>query len=147
MAKKVGLSDLYEFLYAATSEVVHFNVRIALRSGWGAQKGEFSFSPSNFSMYYQHFARTYSAYLLLRFCRTFRSALTLSSAFMNAIDSVEVVLESEIRWPEIVTFEEMNVPQNDNIILRALLVVKQDERVQKLRSKHKRKRLKRRATS
>jgi Family of unknown function (DUF5677) len=35
MAARVNLKQFYEFIYAATSELVHFNVRIALRSGWG----------------------------------------------------------------------------------------------------------------
>ena len=136
MAKQVGFSNLYEFLYAATSEIVHFNVRISLRSGWGAGNKEFSFSPSNFSRYYQRFARTYSSYLLFTYCRTFGPALKLSPDFMNSIDAIEVLIQSEMRWPEIVTFEEMNIPPNDNIILEAILAMKQNELVEKLRSKH-----------
>ena len=140
MARKVGLTELYEFLYAATSEIVHFNVRIGLRSGWGnSEKPEFNFSAANFSPYYLMFARTYSLYLLVRFSRTFRKTLTLSPGFMNMIDEVEVHLENQIRWPEIVTFEEMNVKLNENIIFRALSVVMRQERVEALRQKHRRK--------
>jgi len=133
---KVGLSELYEYLYAATSEIVHFNVRIALRSGWGSGKNEFTFSPSNFAVFYGQFSRVYAAYIWFSFCRTFRSALRLSPDFMHTVDAVELAIESIIRWPELVTFEEMNVPLNDNIILRALLTVKQNERIEKLKKKH-----------
>ena len=56
------------------------------------------------------------------------------------IDEVEVHIESQIRWPEIVTFEEMNVKLDENIILRALSVAMQQERVEALRQKHRRKR-------
>ncbi|MGO4213826.1 DUF5677 domain-containing protein, partial [Terriglobus sp. YAF25] len=136
MAKKVMLSELYEYLYAATSEIVHFNVRIALRSGWGTGKNEFSFSPSNFAKFYGQFSRVYAAYIWINFCRVFRSALRLSSEFMYAVDAVELAIEGVNRWPELVTYEEMNLPQNDNIILRALLAVQQGERVEKLRKKH-----------
>jgi hypothetical protein len=137
MAKKVGLTALYDFLYAATSEIVHFNVRISLRSGWGdSSKPEFSFSPANFSRYYLMFTRIYSAFLLVQFCRAFRVMLKLSPSFMTAIDEIELSIESQIRWPEILTFEEMNVRHNENIILLALSAVMQEERVQKLRKKH-----------
>jgi hypothetical protein len=136
MAIKVGLSELYEYLYAATSEIVHFNVRIALRSGWGSGKNEFTFSPSNFAKFYGQFSRVYAALIWFSFCRAFRSALQLSPEFMHTVNAVELAVEGVNRWPELVTFEEMNVPQNDNIILRALLVMKQGERVEKLRQKH-----------
>jgi hypothetical protein len=136
MAVKVGLSELYEYLYAATSEIVHFNVRIALRSGWGSGTNEFSFSPSNFAKFYAQFGRIYAAYVWFRFCRVFRSTLQLSREFMNVVDSVELAIESVNRWPELVTFEEMNVPQNEGIILRAFLAMKHGERVERLRQKH-----------
>ena len=87
MAIKVGLSDLYEYLYAATSEIVHFNVRIALRSGWGSGKNEFTFSPSNFAKFYSQFSRVYAALIWFRFCRIFRSALKLSPEFMLKVDA------------------------------------------------------------
>ena len=134
MARKVGLTELYEFLYAATSEIVHFNVRIGLRSGWGnSEKPQFNFSAANFSPYSLMFARTYILYLLVRFSRMFRKVLSLSADFMSMIDEVEVHIESQIRWPEIVTFEEMNVKLDENIILRALSVAMQQERVEALR--------------
>ena len=132
MAIKVGLSELYEYLYAATSEIVHFNVRIALRSGWGSGDKEFTFSPSNFAGFYGQFSRVYASLIWFTFCRVFRSGLQLSPEFMQAVDAVELAVESVTRWPELVTFEE----QNDSIILRALLAVKQDERVEKLKQKH-----------
>jgi hypothetical protein len=148
MAMKVGLTPLYEFLYAATSEIVHFNVRIALRSGWGdLSKLEFRFSPANFSRYYILFARTYSAFLLVQFCRAFRTMLKLSPSFMDAIDeielSIELSIESQLRWPEILTFEEMNIQHNENIILQAAFAVMQEERVQTLRKKHEQRRKRR----
>ena len=136
MATKVGLSELYEYLYAGTSEIVHFNVRISLRSGWGNGNNEFSFSPSHFAKFYGQFSRVYAAFLWFSFCRVFRSTLNLSPAFMHTVDAVELAIESIDRWPELVTFEEMNKPQNDNIILRAFLAVKQRERVESLRQKH-----------
>jgi Family of unknown function (DUF5677) len=136
MAVKVGLSEFYEYLYAATSEIVHFNVRIASRSGWGSGKNEFNLSPSNFAKFYAQFDRIYAAYVWFSFCREFRSALQLSPEFMNVVDSVEQAFESVYRWPELVKFEAMNVPQNEDIILRAILEMKQRESIEKLREKH-----------
>ncbi|MGH9486692.1 MAG: DUF5677 domain-containing protein [Terriglobales bacterium] len=138
MAATVGLSEMYEYLYAATSELVHFNVRISLRSGWG-NDGEFSFSPANFAKFYTEFSKTYAAYVWIGFCRVFRSAIGLSPGFMDVVDGVELAVESVYRWPELVTFEEMNVPQGNrqgNLIFRACLFMMQDERVKELCGRH-----------
>ncbi|MGH9687235.1 MAG: DUF5677 domain-containing protein [Candidatus Acidiferrales bacterium] len=137
MARKVKLTALYDFLYAATSEIVHFNVRIALRSGWGG-KESWRFSPSHMSRYYVMFGRCYGVYLFVKFSRAFARSLALSAKFMQSVNKLEVWLESQLRWPEIVTFEEMNQPHPGNIILYATLQLLHRDRVQKLELRHRR---------
>lgn len=137
MARNVDLGELYEFLYAATSEIVHFNVRIALRSGWGDLTSQaWKFSSSNFSRYYLAFAKYYGIYVLIQFSRTFGKVLSLSKGFRTSVNALELWLQFQFRWPEIVTFEEMNQPLPDNIILQALLHMKHKERVKALEKRH-----------
>ena len=135
MARRVGLSTLYHFLYAATSEIVHFNVRIALRSGWGG-KDRWRFSSSHLSTYYFMFGRCYSVYIFIKLSRTFAVNLKLSTRFMKSVDNLELWLESQFRWPEIVTFEETNQSPRENVILYAVLQVLQESRVKKLQLRH-----------
>lgn len=136
MAAAAHLSELYEYLYAATSECVHFNVRVSLRFGWGdPATGLFSFSPANFAEFYSEFTRVYAAYVWVEFCRAFRSSLGLSEELMDAAGEIELSLESVRRWPELVTFEEMNVPQNRNIVLQGLLEMLRSDRVERLRKR------------
>lgn len=130
MAKRVNLGQFYEFIYAVTSEIVHFSVRIALRSGWGDAPKQVIFSTKNFSRYYLEFSQFYSLYLLTKFCRTFRKDLNFSDAFMNVIKEMREILDERLRWPEAVTYEEMNQP-NPNELIRAVLLVAHREKVKR----------------
>lgn len=138
MAIKVNLRWLYDFIYSSTSEVVHFSPRIALRSGWGTcllpahHPGEHFprsgvFSTKNFCLYYLDFNRTYGLYLFLRFALSFRKDLELSDSFIGRIKKMQALLDGELRWPESVTFEEMN-QKDPGPILRAVLKVDHEER-------------------
>jgi len=138
MARQVNLGQFYEFIYAVTSEIVHFSVRIALRSGWGDVPKHVNFSTKNFSRYYLEFSQFYSMYMLTKFCRTFRKDLHLSDAFMDAINEMEETLDESLRWPEAVTYEEMN-QQNPNELMRAVLLVAHRERVKRRRLGRRRK--------
>jgi hypothetical protein len=48
MANQVNLKRFYDFIYAVTSEIVHFSARIALRSGWGESPRKVRFSAKKF---------------------------------------------------------------------------------------------------
>lgn len=107
MAQDVGLKSTYEFIYFSTSNFVHFNPRALFQTGWGAEHGPFTFSTRNMSGYYQSFSSFYGVVLFIGFQASFGS------------DHFNVVLDAEInrlielighvqRWPEIITFEEMN---------------------------------------
>jgi hypothetical protein len=145
MAIKVNLRWLYDFIYSATSEVVHFNPRIALRSGWGIcplpahhpgghvpRSGVFS--TKNFCRYYLDFNRTYGLYLFLLIALSFRKDLALSDSFIGRIKKMQTLLDDELRWPEAVTFEEMN-QKDPGPILRAVLRLAHEEHREKKRGK------------
>jgi hypothetical protein len=132
MAKRVHLGQFYEFIYAVTSEMVHFSVRVALRSGWGKIPKQVSFSTKNFCRYYLEFSQFYSMYMLTKFCRTFRKDLHFSDGFMDIINEIEETLDERLRWPEAVTFEEMN-QQNPNELMRAVLKVAHQEKANRHR--------------
>jgi hypothetical protein len=114
MAKATSLTSLYSYLYSATSRWVHFSPQILMRMGWGgsAEKPDehtrWHFTTKNFSRYYAEFNRVYSAYLFLRLLRG--PARHLHDSRSEALlDTLEGDLSEVIRWPELVTFEEMNL--------------------------------------
>lgn len=125
VAKATSLIPIYNYLYSATSRWVHFSPHLLIRMGWGGSADDLGantkwhFTTENFSRYYTEFNRVYSVYLLVRLLRGPAIGLTT-----NAIDEILTNLEGDlsevIRWPEVVTFEEMNIkgpPQ----LLRLLL--------------------------
>lgn len=111
MAEKHGgdiLATLYDYLFRLTSGTVHFNVVGLLRTGWGDLPGG-TFSPSNFSTYYVMFGRIYGAFM---FCSYFELLARFLRTDQEAKDTINSIRRSIIqipRWPEMTTFEEMNV--------------------------------------
>ncbi len=132
MAIAVGLRTLYDYFYRVASATVHFNPRMIFRSGWGTEeKGMVGrLTPKNYSLYYWEFNRVYSIYLLALFCKTFRTDLKLSKGFWLRLKSLSEKIDSVPRWPEAVTFEEMNL-RSPGIIERAILMVMHDEKRRK----------------
>ncbi|MBB6572101.1 DUF5677 domain-containing protein [Xanthomonas arboricola] len=109
MAVELGLDDLYDFLYAITSDVVHFNPRVIIRNAWGDTKKRVQHSVGNFDAYYADFCQTYSLFFLCEFVRTFSVELSFSGEYLKSIVKLEEWLAEKLRWPEAVTFEEMNI--------------------------------------
>lgn len=105
MADKVGLRAVYDYFYRVTSDIVHFNPRIAFRMGWGSNP---EITTRNFCRYYLDFSQVYSAYLFCLLCNTFQADLGFSSSFMIMLKKIEEHLKGITRWPEAVTYEEMN---------------------------------------
>jgi hypothetical protein len=113
MAEKTKLLALYNYLYAVTSSTVHFSPRILGRMGWGDGRSHaFKFSTGHFSEYYCSFYRFYSLYLLATFCTSFSASLECRQDLECHIEELIRLIESENRWPESVTPEEMNYFQN-----------------------------------
>ncbi|MCS2609286.1 DUF5677 domain-containing protein [Halomonas dongshanensis] len=114
MAKATNLHDLYSYLYSTTSKWVHFSPQILLRMGWGGtledvgDHTEWVFSTKNFTQYYVEFNRTYSLFLLLRLFRGPAASL-LPDGAAKIIDALESFLNEPLRWPEAVTYEELNI--------------------------------------
>jgi hypothetical protein len=103
------LATLYEYIYRLTSGMVHFNPQVLLRSGWG-DPPKFHFSPSNFNDYYLAYARTYGVLLLCLYFELFPGELDADSKTSATIEALKETLLLEQRWPEMVTYEEMNRP-------------------------------------
>lgn len=127
MAKASSLAPLYSYIYAATSKWVHFSPHILLRMGWGGTPDdvgdatEWSFTTSNFSQYYAEFNQTYSLMLLLLLVRGPAADIIPSDA-VSTVESLQTHLDNPLRWPEDVTFEEMNLKgpgSLQRILLRA----------------------------
>jgi hypothetical protein len=121
MAANVGLAEVYDFFYRITSETVHFNVRVALRNGWGPMN-KIEFGTKKFCKYYAQLNQIYGVYLFTLFCDAFKTDLDLDDKFMKGIKRLSLELSRELRWPEPVTFEEMNM-STPNPILSSVLFI------------------------
>ena len=107
MAATLGLDSTYEFIYFATSNFVHFNPSALLRLGWGAKTGPFTFSIENINAYYRNFASFYGAILFIGFEASFGLEHFSEDVRGDVKRLIELVGKVQ-RWPEVITFEEMN---------------------------------------
>lgn len=107
------LTTLYDYIYRLTSGAVHFNPGLLLRTGWG--KPIPRFSPKNFSKYYVAYARTYGLLLFCCYFELFGRFLRPDKSVSALVTELRFGLLSEFRWPEMITFEELNLrpPQGD----------------------------------
>jgi hypothetical protein len=103
------LSVLYDYLYRLTSGTVHFNVQSLLRSGWGSPRG-WHFSTRNFYRYHSDFSTVYGAFLFCLYFEFFPKILRPTRSVSRQVNSIRSKLITKSRWPEMVTFEEMNLP-------------------------------------
>ena len=122
LSRKIGLQTTYDYVYHMSSNFVHFNPNQLLRLGWGSKKdGPFTFSVKHFEQYYSGVSRFLGAILFLGYCYAFPDMFKEKFS-EKYIESVTSVLESNVRWPEIITFEEMN-QKFPNILIQALMSV------------------------
>lgn len=110
MAQAVHLEATYEYIYFAASNFVHFNPHALLRTGWGPEGGPFTFSVGNFGGYYRDLAAFYGAIIYIGFASTFGSLFPEQRQFGEDVAEVEDILVRTPRWPELITFEELNLP-------------------------------------
>jgi hypothetical protein len=103
------LTALYDFLFSFTSGAVHHSPATLIRLAWGDGKKGFICRASNFDVYYYNLARVYSVFLLCAMFERLAGLFPLGATHERALKSLRKSLRSEVRWPEIVTFEEMNV--------------------------------------
>ncbi|MEQ9208783.1 MAG: DUF5677 domain-containing protein, partial [Pseudomonadales bacterium] len=110
MANECGLTHLYSFLYRGTSKIVHFNPRHLLRMGWGdTDTRQFVLAAGNFDAYYIDFTRFYAALIFSEYMKATCHYLRPGRVVRAQARLVEHFLHKCGRWPELVTFEEMNI--------------------------------------
>lgn len=108
MAKDQGLLVLYDYLYNATSRLVHFSPGTLGRMAWAGEDGAAECKVDSLDKYYSDFIRFYSSQLLSAFVIRFQDYLSVSSKLQGAIDERLRNANSLIRWPELITYEELN---------------------------------------
>ncbi len=110
MAESSGLLALYEFMYAATSQWVHFNPHLLWRLGRNQREPHADisrgFSTKSFAKYHASFSRFYSAYILLLSAKRFVAEFEDGEAATRGLQKLEKKLNGMLRWPELVTHEE-----------------------------------------
>lgn len=130
MANEVGLGELYDYIYHATSKSVHFDINTLLSMGWGPidEKDETiiaNYSHQHDHRYYYTFTLFYASFLFLRQTERFKNFLCLPSTVSDNLKEVENGYRN-IDWPEAVTFNHLNIPQ-PNIAERALYRILKSE--------------------
>jgi hypothetical protein len=132
IAKKLGAGTfdvLYDYIFRLTSGTVHFNVRALLRTGWGneveSEGMNVAFSPTNMGLYEKAFCEVYSAFLLTIYFEFFPEVLAAPTLVLQQVKKLRRALTMMTRWPEIVTFEEMNrpIPKGSEILNLMLRIV------------------------
>ena len=116
IAEKSGeglLEIVYDFIFRLSSMAVHFNPRILLSLGWGDIKGSATFSSRNMGHYHQELIQVYGTYLFCLYFELFQEQIGLDEKEKEAVADVRNYLQKIPRWPEMVTFEEMNLPVPD----------------------------------
>jgi Family of unknown function (DUF5677) len=108
MASQSNLLEIYDYLYHATSSMVHFSPGVLMRMGWG-ELPHITFSTTHFEKYYKDFAVFYGSYLLVEFFTWQMDQGLIDKSISSEIESVKTALQNQNRWPELVTFEEMNI--------------------------------------
>lgn len=105
-----ALALLYDFIYRLTSSTVHFSPQTLLRLGWGEpDTSKFTFSVKHFSNYYAKFCQVYSILLLCLYFEIFEDYILAESLVKTTILELRKEILSYTRWPEMITFEEMNI--------------------------------------
>ena len=117
------LEVVYDFLFRLTSSSVHFDPPILLRSGWGTLPAV-TFSMHNVQPYYDALCTIYGGYMFCLYCEAFEDDISPSVEEQSAVAELRKSLLRYSRWPEMVTYEEMNitvpeVPVVPGMILKA----------------------------
>ncbi len=117
LAKKLapGVLDLlYEFIYRLSSSTVHFSPQTMLKMGWGRidDKNNFSgtISVKHMANYYKAFSQIYGTLLFSFYFEFFSEEVAATATEQKIIVSMRKSILKEMRWPEMITFEEMNLP-------------------------------------
>lgn len=104
---------VYDFIYRLSSNSVHFNAGSLLRLGWGVDKSNFTFSANSRGRYFLEICQTYGAYLLCLQLELFHDFLKPNPDEIRLITDLRRYLLLIRHWPEMVAFEEVNMPTPD----------------------------------
>jgi len=132
MAQKLApgiLYILYEFIYRLSSGTVHFSPQTLLRMSWGNVDKDNSISGTisvnHMNNYHKAFCQIYGTLLFSFFFEFFPDEIGVTSEQQTVLVKIRKALMDEMRWPEMITFEEMNIPvpniYNDQILLNGIL--------------------------
>jgi len=109
-----GILDvLYEFIYRLSSTTVHFSPQTLLRMSWGnidVNNMSGTISVKHMANYHKTFCQVYGALLFTFYFEFFSDEIQATEKEQSIIEEIRKELLRELRWPEMVTFEEMNVP-------------------------------------
>jgi Family of unknown function (DUF5677) len=113
MAKDTGLMDLYQYMYHATSKLVHFSPDTLLKMGWGDMDKETGIidarvSYKNYSLYYNAFLTFYASYLFIKQTEAFESIIAVPIKIKKTADNL-MREYNDIDWPEMTTFDHLNI--------------------------------------
>jgi len=111
MADRIGLKELYEFIYRASCSFVHFNPRIMHRTVWYQNEDltKSRISITNFNRYYFAFSSFYGSYLTGLLYKNFKAYLNLSKRNEKIIEDIIDLVRRKVHYPDLVTFEECNI--------------------------------------
>ena len=126
IAEDVGLTSTYEFTYFSASNFVHFNPNALLRTGWRPEAGPFTFSIRHMTNYYRSFSSFYGAVLFVGFQASFGTDY-FKHTLDTQVDRLIELIGHVHRWPEVITFEEMNVRPPLYLLTHALGKVMREE--------------------
>ena len=128
MAKEIDMVDIYNYLYTASTDLVHFRVGTLLKMGWSAtqnSKNTFRFSTKNFYIYYDYFLCFYSTFLFVEFTKTFKSILDIKNRKWEIIKELDSSILNCYKYPELVTYEELNLKRPSPIVEALMRVSKE----------------------
>ena len=126
------LEVVYDFIYRFTSGAVHFQAGWLLRLGWENADKNTTFSSRNMSNYDTSITQIYGAFIMCIYFELFDSFIHPEQKEKDIINDLRRWLFQFPRWPEMITFEEMNLPVPESgvypeYLLRALYTVVMDQ--------------------
>lgn len=110
------LEVVYDFVYRLASGEVHSSPLSLLRLGWGKTQSpkeipaKATFDTKMLGPYFLAIIQIYGIFLLCLWLELFEDQLDVTREDITSASALRDYLLSIYRWPEMVTFEEMNVP-------------------------------------
>ncbi len=109
------LEQVYDFVYRLTSGAVHFNPKLLLKLGWGVMGADegvvenSKFSSKHMGAYHLAVCQIFGCYLLCLYFELFEELLQPKQEEMTAVTELRDHIWRGYRWPEMITFDEMNM--------------------------------------